>query len=84
MSVWVIAEHRNGALREVTGELLGAAEQLGAGPVTAVVLAGPGEGEALCAALPGSPAGVLRVEHPELVGFNGAAVAEALRRLIAD
>jgi electron transfer flavoprotein alpha subunit len=83
-AVWIVAEHRSGALREVTGEVVAAARGLGLGPVTAVVLAGPGQAEALCRALPGGPDAVIAVEHPSLAGFNGAAVAEALRRLVAE
>lgn len=84
MSVWVIAEHRHGELREVTGELLAAAASLDAGPVTAVVLAGPGEAADLAASLQGTADGVLAVEHTDLAGFNGRAVAEALRRLAGE
>lgn len=84
MSVWVIAEHRQGALREVTGELLAAAADLNSGPVTAVVLAGPGEAACLAASLPGAADGVLAVEHADLAGFNGRAVAAALRRLAQE
>ncbi len=84
MSVWAVTEHRSGALREVTAEVVGAARALGAGPVTAVVLAGPGQAEALCRALPPGADAVLAVEHPELAGFNGAAVAAALERLAAE
>jgi electron transfer flavoprotein alpha subunit len=40
MTVLVIAEHRQGALRDVTAELVGAATALGAGPVAVAVLAG--------------------------------------------
>jgi electron transfer flavoprotein alpha subunit len=39
MSVLVIAEHRQGALRDITAELVGAASALG-GPVAVAVLAG--------------------------------------------
>ncbi len=81
MSVWVVVEHRNGSVREVTGELLAAARSLGAGPVTAVVLAGPGEAAPLSAAAKGRAEQVLLLEHPSLAGFNGAAVAAALRDL---
>ena len=81
MSVWVIAEHRNGELREVTGELVAAARALGAGPVTAVVLGGPGETEAPAAGLPAGIDRVVRVEHESLAGFNGVAVAAALERM---
>ncbi len=84
MSVWVVAEHRHGALREVTGELLAAAAALGAGPVTAVVLAGPGEAASLAASLPGTADGVLAVEHANLAGFNGKAVAGALHHLVVE
>ena len=38
MSVLVIAEHRQGALREITAEMAGAAAALGAGPVAVAVL----------------------------------------------
>ncbi len=81
MSVWVVVEHRNGAVREVTGELLAAARSLGAGPVTALVLAGPGEAAPLSAAARNRAEQVLLLEHPSLAGFNGAAVAAALRNL---
>ncbi|MDF1556495.1 MAG: electron transfer flavoprotein subunit alpha/FixB family protein, partial [Deferrisomatales bacterium] len=84
MSVWVVAEHRHRALREVTGELLAAAAALGSGPVTAVVLAGPGEAADLAASLAGTADAVLAVEHSNLGGFNGRAVAEALRRLAVE
>lgn len=84
MSVWVIAEHRQGMLREVTGELMAAAQTLGAGPVTALVLAGPGESALLAETLPGSPETVISVEHPNLAGFNGSAVAETLGRLASE
>jgi electron transfer flavoprotein alpha subunit len=84
VSVWVIAEHRRGELREVTGELLTAAAALDAGPVTAVVLAGPGEAAVLAASLRGTADGVLAVEHAQLTGFNGRAVAEGLRRLAGE
>ncbi|MBE0616780.1 MAG: electron transfer flavoprotein subunit alpha/FixB family protein [Proteobacteria bacterium] len=78
MSVWVVVEHRNGAVREVTGELLTAARALGAGPVTAVVLAGPGEAAGFSAAVRNQAEQVLLLEHPSLAGFNGAAVAAVL------
>ncbi len=81
MSVWVVVEHRSGAVREVTAELLGLASGLGAGPVTAVILAGPGEAEGLRAALPGGARRVLAVEHPGLAGFNGPAWAAALEQM---
>ncbi len=82
MSVWVVAEHRGGAVREVTAELLGAARGLGAGPVVAVVLAGPGESGALADALPPGADRVITAEHPSLRGFNGAAYAGALEGLV--
>ena len=82
MSVWVVVEHRDGAIREVTAELLGAALALEAGPVTAVVLAGPGEAGALADALPPGAHRVLVAEHPSLRGFNGAAWAGALEGLV--
>ncbi len=81
MSVWVVVEHRNGAVREVTGELLAAARALGAGPVTAVVLAGPGEAAGFSAAVKNQADQVLLLEHTALAGFNGAAVAAALADL---
>ena len=37
--VLVIAEHRQGLLRDVTAELVGAASALGAGPVAVAVIA---------------------------------------------
>ena len=40
MSILVIAEHRQGALRDITAEMAGAAVALGAGPVAVAVLAG--------------------------------------------
>lgn len=83
-AVWCVAEHRQGAVREVSAEVVAAARSLGLGPVTAVVLAGPGESRALCRALPGSPEAVLAVEHPSLAGFNGAAAAQALRRMVEE
>jgi len=79
VSVWAVVEHRNGAVREVTGELLAAARALGAGPVTAVVLAGPGEAPGLAATVKTRADHVLLLEHTSLAGFNGAAVAAALR-----
>ncbi|MFU8858056.1 MAG: electron transfer flavoprotein subunit alpha/FixB family protein [Deferrisomatales bacterium] len=79
MSVWVVVEHRNGLVREVTGELLSVARALGAGPVTAVVLAGPGEAAALAGAAKGRADRLLLLEHPTLAGFNGTAAAAALR-----
>jgi len=81
VSVWVVVEHRNGAVREVTGELLTAARALGAGPVTAVVLAGPGNAAALASTLKTRADQVLLLEHSSLAGFNGAAVAAALNDL---
>jgi len=84
VSVWVIVEHRHGALREVTGELLAAAADLGTGPVTAVALAGPGESAPLAKGLNGADGGVLAVEHAELAGFNGRATAAALRTLAQE
>jgi electron transfer flavoprotein alpha subunit len=82
--VWCVVEHRQGAVREVTGELFAAARSLGLGPVTAVVLAGPGEAQALARAVPGNPDAVLALEHPSLAGFNGAAAVQALRRLVGE
>lgn len=84
MSVWVVVEHRGGTVREVSGELLTSARNLGAGPVVAVVLGGPGEAAPLAATLPGAADQVMVVEHPVLAGFNGAAVAEALCRLAKE
>jgi len=78
VSVWVVVEHRNGAVREVTGELLAAARALGAGPVTAVVLAGPGEAAGYSASVKHQADQVLLLEHPSLAGFNGTAVAAAV------
>lgn len=78
MSCWVVVEHRNGEIREVTWELLSAGRALGAGPVTAVVLGGPGKAGALAAAVGNQSDALLAVEHPALEGFNGTAVARAL------
>lgn len=81
MSVWAVVEHRGGELRDVSIELLCSARRLGAGPVTAVVLAGPGEGGPLAAAAGRWADDVLTVELPELGGFNGTAQARVLASL---
>ncbi|GAB6061834.1 electron transfer flavoprotein subunit alpha/FixB family protein [Deferrisoma palaeochoriense] len=80
MSVWVVVEHRNGEVREVTAELVAAARGLGLGPVTAIVLGGPGETEGPAAALPAGFDRVVRIEHETLRGGNAPAVVEALGR----
>jgi len=81
MSVWVVCEHRNGALREVTYELLAHGAALCMGAVTAVILAGPGEGEALAALINGKAERTLLVEDPSMSAFNGTAQALALASL---
>ncbi len=81
MSVWAVVEHRAGAVRDVTTDLLARAGGLGAGPVTAVVLAGPGEADGLVSGLPPGAHRVAVLEHPGLAGFNGAAWAAALADL---
>ncbi|PLX46021.1 MAG: electron transfer flavoprotein subunit alpha/FixB family protein [Deltaproteobacteria bacterium] len=84
MSVWVVAEHRNGAMREVTYELLSHGAALGLGPVTALVFSGPGDGSALAASLDGKAPRTLIVEDSSLLGFNGTAQAAALATLISQ
>jgi len=82
MSVFVVAEHRKGQLRPVTDELLAVAASLNAGPVTALLLAGPGEAAPLAAPLRGRAAAVLTVEAAELREGAGGAVASALELLV--
>ncbi|MBI5440100.1 MAG: electron transfer flavoprotein subunit alpha/FixB family protein [Deltaproteobacteria bacterium] len=84
MSVWVVAEHRDGEVREVTRELLSAVTGFQLGPVTAVVLAGAGKGEALARLLNGAVPRVFVAESPWLDGFNGTAVAQSLAALARD
>ena len=81
MSAWVVVEHRNGETREVTFELLSLARTLGAGPVTAVVLGGPGEAKPIAEALRTQADALLVAENPLFGGFNGSAVARGLAGL---
>jgi electron transfer flavoprotein alpha subunit len=81
VSVWAVVEHRNGEVRDVSLELLALGRSLGSGPVTAVLLCGPGEGASLAEPLRGAADEVLVSEHPALAGFNGSAVVSALAEL---
>jgi electron transfer flavoprotein alpha subunit len=84
VSVWVVAEHRNGEIREVTHELVSGALALGAGQVTAVLLGNPGETKPLAAALKPQTGAVLVIENSSLGGFNGAAMVRALASLAEE
>ena len=80
MSVFVMAEHRNGKLRPVTAELLALARSLDAGPVTALLLGAPDSTASLAPIaeeLRPWADKVATVEQADLEG-NGAGVAALL------
>ena len=84
MSVWVVAEHRSGELRPVTLELLAAARELFAGPVTAVLLAMPGESPKLAGQLKTKCDAILSLAHAELQNGCGGATVPALAELAGE
>jgi electron transfer flavoprotein alpha subunit len=82
MSVLVIAEHRHGALRDTTAEMVAAAVALGAGPVAVAVLAGTPGPLADAAALAGVDE-VIEVATPS-DGFDSDVWRAAVEALVAD
>ena len=82
--VWVIAEHRDGAITEGTFELLGAARGLGAasgGHAVAVVL---GSGTGSLAAELGAADRVIAIDHPSLAEFTPTSYGAALAPLVRE
>jgi electron transfer flavoprotein alpha subunit len=82
--VWVIAEHRDGAITEVTFELLGAARRLAdasGGQAVAVVL---GSGAGGLAAGLGAVDRVIALDHPSLADFTPSAYQAALAPLLTE
>ena len=83
--IFVIAEHRNGEVREITFEILQKAAELGQAlscGVTAVVLAGPGE--AFAEALSKSADRVLVFEDERLKTYNSDLYAGILAELLKE
>lgn len=81
MSTLVIAEHRQGALRDVTAELVGAASALGGTVVVAVLAGSPGELADACA-LQGVDQ-VIEVATPS-EGFDSDVWRAAVEALVRD
>jgi electron transfer flavoprotein alpha subunit len=82
--VWVIAEHRDGAVTEGTFELLGAARRLAGasgGQAVAVVL---GSGTSTVAAELGAADHIIAVDHPSLAEFTPTSYVAALGPLLGE
>jgi electron transfer flavoprotein alpha subunit len=80
-SVLVLVEHRQGAVRDVTFEMLAAARKLAAGSVEAVLLA---ENDALAAAVAPHANKVVCVSGPAFKDFNYEPYQKALVKLVAE
>lgn len=80
MSILVIAEHRQGELREITLEALGAALGMGDVVVTALLAADP---KSLTGPLEGRTPDLRLLSHPDLAAFNPELYLPALEDLIA-
>lgn len=82
--VAVVCEHRQGVLRGVTDELIGAAQQVshGEGQVTALLLCEDASG--FEPVLKGKVNRLVVIEDPRFADFESSAYAEALRALLAQ
>ena len=78
--ILVVAETRDGALVRASWEAVAAAQQLaGAGPTSALVLAGPGQSQAAAVELAAADLQhVWRAEHPTLAAYTADATTLAL------
>lgn len=82
-ATWILAETRDGELKKVSLELLGAARALGAGPVTAVLL-GPGLDAAAAELAAGGADQVLHLDDARLAAYSPDGWALALAGLVAE
>lgn len=80
-SVLVLVEHRQGAVRDVTFEMLTAARKMGAGSVEAVLLA---ENDALAAAVTPHANKVICASGPAFKDFNYEPYQKALVKLAVE
>ncbi|HTW90870.1 MAG TPA: electron transfer flavoprotein subunit alpha/FixB family protein [bacterium] len=80
-SILVLVEHRQGAVRDVTFEMLTAARKMGAGSVEAVLLA---ENDSLAAAVAPHANKVVCVSGPAFKDFNYEPYQKALVKLVGE
>lgn len=82
-AIWVLAETRDGELKKVSLEVIGAARALGAGPVTAI-LVGPGLEAAAAELAAGGADQVMHLDDARLAAYSPDGWAAALADLAAE
>jgi electron transfer flavoprotein alpha subunit len=82
MSIWVVAEQRNGQIKKVTHEMVGKAKELAAGGEVVAILIGSGISGAAAGLGAYGADRVLVIDDASLAGYSGEAYAAEAANLI--